>query len=208
MLNTKDYKFQKGFPKDTIPESEDVWVTFDGRIHHPALLDVSYQIDGVGFFYKLFKILELFENQSLNSEKIQEMSIKLKPILSYFGVDYSPENLGNLKIIKKELKSLNDVLTLDSLIVFNCSGNGSRTIFNDQNLQSIKGSVLYYKNVNKVQDYYGVETYEDEKFSILTSPEYIVIGVTKSFDKPDIEKDKLILENLMRSVKTFFKPKL
>jgi hypothetical protein len=209
MINSNKYKFQSGFPKGVVPPSEDVWVTFDNKIYLPALLDTSYQIDGVDFFFKFFQDMLLFKNPQENKKLIENNDISYQAILNYFKVPLSEKNnFGNLKVINKDVSSFKEIIEMDSRFIFNCMGLGSKKVFKDDNLQGIKGSVIYFKNTTNVKDYYGVENYQNEKFSILSTPKYNVLGVTKSYDKVDEKEDKLIMDDLLSRAKKFFQPKL
>jgi hypothetical protein len=208
MVNCQGRKFQKGFPKGIVPESEHVWVTFDNKIHFPAVMDMSYQIDGNIFLNEVFEDLKLFCNLKKNNLKIQKIAKKMKLILGYYKVEFNPEKLGILSISQKRLNSLKEVVTTKEKFIFNCMGAFSGFIFPDKNLIPIKGSMLYFKNNKNIKDYYGIQSLNGEKFSILSTSEHIGIGVTKSTRPIDIAEDQIIMDDLYRKANSFFKPKL
>ena len=208
MINYETRKFVQEFPKGAVPDSELVWVTFDEKIHYPARMNYSYQIDGNFFLNEIFGYLKYFENPEKNAEKIKMAADKMDLILKYYEIQFKKNKLGTLKIVKQKLNSLNDVLKLEDKHIFNCLGAFSNKIFPDPNLTPIKGSMLYFKNKSNIKGYYGVETDNNEKFSILPTCEYIGIGVSKSLKAMNLEEDQIILDDLYRRATSFFKPKL
>lgn len=194
-------------PDGIIPESEPVWVTFDDKIFMPAILNNSYQIDGSEFFFEIFSYLKLFQNIEKNFLEIEKACKKMDLILNYYGVKFSKKTCGNLTIIKRKLKSLNEVLNLENDFVFNCTGAFSNKLFPDKNLIPLKGSMIYLKNNNHMKNYFAIRTFDNNKFSIIRTANHIAIGVTTCNNPIDYKKDKVIIDRLFKSVCSFFKPK-
>lgn len=201
-------EFQTAFPKGFRPESKKVWITFDGKSHIPSYMDDVYIMDGKVFLNELFDGIKLFQNKEKNKTEIEAFVKKSKLILKFFGINYSFESLGTFTIEKRELKSPKEIQELSTSFVFNCMGVFSKKIFKDDNLYGVKGSMIYYKNVNNMKDVYQVSIGPDQELLMMPYFDVVAIGVTKSFNPINIDEDRAIMKKLSNNIKKFFKQKL
>lgn len=189
-----------------MPESETVWVTFDDELYLPAYMDTTYHVDGNTFLNELFEGLRLFENVDQNASRIAAFATKAKLMLDYFGV--SSDSLGRLTRTRADVRSLREVAQLPSEVVFNCMGFFSKAVFEDDNLVSVKGSMIYFHNSRNVTDFYNVRMGVDDELLILPSSDYVAVGVSKSPNPIDIREDRVVMSKLYDKATRFFKPKL
>ena len=94
--------------------------------------------------------------------------------------------LRGAKMICREFKNLQDVLSLDCNNIFNCTGLGSYHLFNDKNMYPIKGQIIYYKK-NQI-DYNLI--YDNKGFYQYIHPDKILIGGVYNENDWNVKSDE------------------
>lgn len=207
-INNSVSEFQTAFPKGFRPESKKVWITFDGKTHMPSYMDDVYIMDGKIFLNELFDGIKLLQDKEKNKTEVESFIERSQLILEFFGIQYSFESLGKLTIEKRKIESPTEIEELPTQFIFNCMGVFSKKIFKDDNLYGVKGSMIYYKNVNNVKDVYQVTIGPKKELLMMPYFDVVAIGVTKSRNPIDIVEDREIMKKLSVNIKKFFSQKL
>lgn len=150
----------------------------------------------------------LIQNKYQNKYKIDSFARKCRSILDYFELNYSFELLGELRIVKKKINSFQQIQQLPSPVIFNCMGVFSKKIFKDENLFSLKGSMLFFKNSNNVKDAYRIPIGSNDQLLVIPKGNVVIVGVTKNLGYMDSKEDRVFLKNLYNAATQFFTQKL
>ncbi len=109
-------------------------------------------------------------------------------------------------IIQYHFETIQDILHLDEDIVINCTSFGSEQLFNDQELIPIRGHLLFFKNVNKI-DYMAFQNAGTEEMfwiNIYPRGEELLVGGSLEVGIRDASLDPVIVEKLLENVRWAF----
>lgn len=116
---------------------------------------------------------------------------------------------------EKKLENLDDVLALPEEVIFNCTGNGSAKLFNDQNMVPYSGHLIYVKKVPGF-DYFLSSTTPDGSWRVTAYPQGNKLAIGLSYEekgwieKPDPKTIQALIDNMIDFIKrkVEVKPKL
>lgn len=83
-----------------------------------------------------------------------------------------------IKIVNRKINDTEDIINLDEKVIVNCTGLGSKHIFNDQNLYGVKGYLLEFENPTKIKGIYGF-LFEGKPVKMYCLEDKILVGLTK-----------------------------
>lgn len=105
----------------------------------------------------------------------------------------------------KKMSSINDLQDLKQKVVFNCTGLGSRELFNDTDLVPVKGHLVIFSaqpNIN-----YVVTKWHQQKntfFSLIPWKTQLLLAGTMEEGIEDLAVDQETVNVLMNNAKSFF----
>jgi glycine/D-amino acid oxidase-like deaminating enzyme len=105
----------------------------------------------------------------------------------------------------KNIESIKDLLQLPEDIIFNCSGLGSREIFNDTMLVPIKGHLVKFTAQPEID--FIVSKWHQKKdtfFSLIPWKTQLVLGGTMEKGVENLDIDEQKINDLIESAKNFF----
>src|SRR5262249_19644054 len=101
---------------------------------------------------------------------------------------------ANVPFIEREFSSANEVLALSEHIIVNCTGLGSRKIWNDHLVTPVKGQLVLLPPQPRLQYLYSGHGY------LFPRQDAVVVGGSeeRTFrdDKPDLQMCRAILANV------------
>jgi D-amino-acid oxidase len=107
---------------------------------------------------------------------------------------------ANVQFIPKTFASAAEVLTLQENIIVNCTGLGSRTIFQDQSVQPVKGQLVLLPPQPNLQYLYSGHGY------LFPRQDAVVVGGTEEHNPTDDKPDLQMCKQKLAIVKSIFDP--
>lgn len=99
------------------------------------------------------------------------------------------------KLIRRRFESIGDILSLPESIIFNCTGMGAKKLFSDEDLEPIKGQLIFHEPVNISH------SISDGVFCVIPRSDALVLGTTYESSFSDLEATEtglhLIWENAL-----------
>lgn len=107
--------------------------------------------------------------------------------------------LRGVEIIQRKFENLDDVVALKEEVVMNCTGLGSKKLFNDNNLRGKKGNLLVYKNVNKVNYMLTARHDSGSHVTIYGVGDKLMVGATYLDEPIDSKLDEAHFDSVLRN---------
>jgi D-amino-acid oxidase len=182
--------------------------TKDERARFKRITDYSYQklsalandlnpeFKGVRYLnvYEFFEGTEFPKNPieiQLSNGVIKHATCERKLMMGgegYIQDLYQKASQNGVEMNKFKVATPNDLLKLPEDIIFNCTGLGSRAIFNDEKLVPVRGQLIYFKPQEGIN--FGLHKSGKPFFvSIIPFHDRIVVGGVCEPDKWSCESD-------------------
>lgn len=111
--------------------------------------------------------------------------------------------LRGCEIIERKFNTLEEVVALKEPVIVNCTGLASAKLFGDTNMQGIKGNLLVYKNVNRV-NYMLAANHKGKHVTIYGVGDKLMVGATYLNEPIDPKSDEKHFEEVLRNAKDYF----
>lgn len=113
----------------------------------------------------------------------------------------------HIAFVHKDFESVDDLAALPESIIFNCTGLGSRELFNDTELYGTKGHIVIYE-AQPEMDYVICNHHQKQDlfFSLIPWQTQLVLGGTLEKDVEDISIDQDKINCLLAQAHEFFNP--
>lgn len=171
----------------------------------PRLNNIAPYIQNQMCIEKLHVVFEQC-SKAIPTTKLTTLSIDTNYFLNDMYQYLKRRN--NINFISKKFLDIDEVLNINEEIIFNCSGNGSKQLFSDNNLIPIRGQIMYLSQQPKHDFFLFAKGNSYNYFAIYPLLDKIAVGITYeknnellSIDDDTFQKFSTILDNFYTTVK-------
>lgn len=125
----------------------------------------------------------------------------------YLNGLYESAGRKSITFEERAFSDIDDVLGLKDTYIFNCSGYGSKVLFGDTALKSVRGQLLYLSPQPSI-DFFLSARVETGMFTIFPSGDKIAVWGTYEPGVEELKTDPDELEKIRQRVASFFKDKI
>lgn len=107
--------------------------------------------------------------------------------------------------VQEDFASCNTLLELQEPVIFNCTGLGSRELFNDRDLYGVKGHIIVFEAQPEI-DYAVCNMHQKQNifFSLISWKTQLVLGGTLENGIEDLSVNETVIEELLTLARAFF----
>jgi D-amino-acid oxidase len=126
----------------------------------------------------------------------------------FIGDLYTSAKERGAKFQMKDFATTEDVLALTDTYVFNCTGYGSKSLFNDSDLKPIRGQLVYLKPQPSFDFFLFGRGKFGSLFGVYPSADKVSVGFTYEEGEEELKVNPKSLKEMRENIASFFEDKI